>query len=877
MNLPYKISFPHEFKKLTGHEPFPWQEALFERFQTGNIPSSCSIPTGLGKTSVIAIWLLALIEKANVPRRLVYVVNRRTVVDQTTEEAIKLKTNSQNIDLAISTLRGQFADNRDWSADPSRTAVICGTVDMIGSRLLFSGYGCGFKTKPLHAGFLGQDVLLVHDEAHLEPAFQELIDRIEEEQRKHEQSKDAFMSKLKLRVMSLTATARNDQVNGYGESSKSFNLTEEEQNPPDRMPDQPTKPVHHVWRRLKAKKTLRLHKIKDEKQLSNNIVELALEHKDSNSAVLIYIRKIEDLKKIREKLEKNFKIVELSGVIRGRERDDLVETPVFKRFLKGGEPAPTVFMLCTSAGEVGIDLSADHMICDLTPFDSMAQRFGRVNRFGHGEAFVDVVYPEKFNEKDKLKTARKKTLELLQSLQGDVSPHALMTRLDKCEKESAFTPAPTILPANEILFDAWALTTIREKMPGRPPVEPYLHGIRDWEPPETYVAWREEVDILNEKELRKLYTPDDLVDLLEDYPLKPHELLRDRSDRIFKELGKLAKVHSDAPVWKIDSQGQIEVSSLFKLTSGNSKDIEWATIVLPPTACGLSESGTLDGEVVSKKEIQYDVADEWYTDDDPPKNHRIRDRKGSRNVDSPPQMRLVRIIDTKPGEDENETDGERFWHWYVRPLSADDEISKTAIQPILWDDHTNDVMIQTEKIADKLGLPSDLKQALIFAARYHDLGKKRDFWQRSIGNSNSSEWYAKSGKSVKSDKPCIPLNICPDYRHEFGSLQDVLNDKNKCHAEYKKLSDDMKELALHLIAAHHGYARPHFPAEKAVDRKYEDTKTNQAAIEATRRFARLQRKYGRWGLAYLESLLRAADYAASARPSNSENKEATTT
>ena len=39
------------------------------------------------------------------------------------------------------------------------------------------------------------------------------------------------------------------------------------------------------------------------------------------------------------------------------------------------------------------------------------------------------------------------------------------------------------------------------------------------------------------------------------------------------------------------------------------------------------------------------------------------------------------------------------------------------------------------------------------------------------------------------------------------------------------------------------------------------------AGKVPQRFARLQRKYGRWGLAYLESLLRAADYAASASPS----------
>ena len=43
--------------------------------------------------------------------------------------------------------------------------------------------------------------------------------------------------------------------------------------------------------------------------------------------------------------------------------------------------------------------------------------------------------------------------------------------------------------------------------------------------------------------------------------------------------------------------------------------------------------------------------------------------------------------------------------------------------------------------------------------------------------------------------------------------------------------------------------------------------------EIPRRFARLQRTYGRWGLAYLESLLRAADYAASAHPSQTVEDE----
>src|ERR1035437_6624303 len=82
------------------------------------------------------------------------------------------------------------------------------------------------------------------------------------------------------------------------------------------------------------------------------------------------------------------------------------------------------YLVCTAAGEVGVDMSADHLVCDLTPFDSMAQRLGRVNRFGDGDARVDIVCCTRASDQ----TAKKKpvqlrfeqachrTLELLQEL-----------------------------------------------------------------------------------------------------------------------------------------------------------------------------------------------------------------------------------------------------------------------------------------------------------------------------------------------------------------------------------------------------------------------------------------------------------------------------
>jgi hypothetical protein len=53
------VDFKKLFQLLTGYDPFPWQVALLEQFQAGEFPPSASLPTGLAKTSLIVLWLLA--------------------------------------------------------------------------------------------------------------------------------------------------------------------------------------------------------------------------------------------------------------------------------------------------------------------------------------------------------------------------------------------------------------------------------------------------------------------------------------------------------------------------------------------------------------------------------------------------------------------------------------------------------------------------------------------------------------------------------------------------------------------------------------------------------------------------------------------------
>jgi CRISPR-associated helicase Cas3 len=84
----------------------------------GDIPTSCSVPTGLGKAAVIAIWLIALAHRAPcISRRLVFVVNRRTVVDQTTDQA-EWQTQAQELVLKNACTFRNLTRRRTYAAEP---------------------------------------------------------------------------------------------------------------------------------------------------------------------------------------------------------------------------------------------------------------------------------------------------------------------------------------------------------------------------------------------------------------------------------------------------------------------------------------------------------------------------------------------------------------------------------------------------------------------------------------------------------------------------------------------------------------------------------------------------------------------------------------
>ena len=396
--LPAEDEFDRSFKSLTDHAPFAWQRRLYmDWFQHGRIPQALDLPTGLGKTSVMAIWHLARQAGAPLPRRLVYVVDRRAVVDQATREAEKLK--DVNADLRVSTLRGQYADNRDWLEDPAAPAIVVGTVDMIGSRLLFSGYGVSRGMRPYHAGLLGADALVVLDESHLVPPFERLLRTVERGQRGGDQGHRSIAAENEadralipsFRLLCLSATGRTEA------DSDVFRLEAADRE--DCV----------VRQRLEAPKRLTMHAVdgaakpgKDE--LARALADAAWDLSDNEAAAstcLVYCDSRDVAEKTKKELDKLAVNIGkdatelLVGARRVRERSEAEKRLEALGFIAGKADTAMrdgpAFLVATAAGEVGIDLDADHMVCDLVAFERLVQRFGRVNRRGCKAAEIRLI------------------------------------------------------------------------------------------------------------------------------------------------------------------------------------------------------------------------------------------------------------------------------------------------------------------------------------------------------------------------------------------------------------------------------------------------------------------------------------------------------
>lgn len=968
--LELTMQFEHAFQALTGYRPLRWQSRLFAQyFERGALPQAIDVPTGLGKTAVMALWLIARAQGARLPRRLVYVVDRRAVVDQATEFAVGLRLKLdqpaaselksalglEDRSLPISTLRGQHADNREWLIDPTLPAIIVGTVDMIGSRLLFQGYGVSRGMRPYQAGLLGTDALVLIDESHLVPPFEALLASISNDGdcygARNAAERDLLPS---FRVLPLSATLRTSGANVFRLEEGDF------------MNHDGSVACEISHKRLRAPKWLTIVETEAGKlvtTLAEQAWQLAFSVPNPSGhasgparRIVVFCDRREDAEKVKAELDKRAPrkrgqaIVAdtelLVGARRVRERQQAAKRLEEVGFLAGSQlqlrrPA---FLVATSAGEVGVDLDADHMVCDLVTWERMVQRLGRVNRRGDGAANVVVVRvpppdPKKAvaealkkREADRTKKEKEaiaqheasvaKHLALARPLdhlsksadKRDVSPLALMSLAKRAAADhvvgealrQATSPLPLRPALTRPLIDAWAMTSLPEHA-GRPEVQPWLRGWVEGQP-QTAIVWRKYLPVRpksqpppTQGEIEAFFeaAPPHLSEILETETFRVLEFLQQRAKRLLGKRKALTAAESGGDVAAVEedeaaaaeeraagadelegksqapSELLLEADALvgFVLTPSGKcvrhlslwdlvadgggkqqtieeKDLAGRTLVLDARFGGLSPAGLLDESAVGPTAAADDESMTW-----------IAAAAGQPVV--PYRVRVGNLADD---EAQVADDGWHLAHVFVVERSAEGEPVRFLLVEV-WSDaattedaratgpaqtlaeHHSWAEQRARALATRLALPQDWADALALAAGLHDEGKRAPRWQEAFNAPGAGGPYAKTRGPIRQHR-------LEGYRHEFGSLPYA-----EASPGLNALPQEQRDLVLHLIAAHHGYARPLIPVDGCDDAP--PSKLQERAWDVALRFVRLQRRWGPWGLAWWEALLRAADQQAS--------------
>lgn len=186
------IHYPAFFARAFGDGRIPY--LYQERLAGGDAGKHCTsqlidIPTGLGKTAAVVLawlWNRVTLQRSDWPRRLVYCLPMRTLVEQTESEVkgwignlLKDTTGlSQNAIADLTWLRdhspvilmgGEELDRarKDWDLYPEKPAILIGTQDMLLSRALNRGYAMSRYRWPMHFALLNNDCLWVMDETQL--------------------------------------------------------------------------------------------------------------------------------------------------------------------------------------------------------------------------------------------------------------------------------------------------------------------------------------------------------------------------------------------------------------------------------------------------------------------------------------------------------------------------------------------------------------------------------------------------------------------------------------------------------------------------------------------------------------------------------------
>ena len=916
------------FRDVHGYSPFPWQERLARQvIDHGVWPKVIDLPTGTGKTAVLDTAVFAMAARPErSPRRVVFVIDRRIVVDQVCKRALRIRDcvksgktiilrrirerlgclSDAREPLGVASLRGGVPIDNEWTHRPDQPWVIVSTVDQFGSRLLFRGYGVTPSMRPVHAGLAGQDCIVILDEVHLSVPFAQTLG--------HVAALDPGTLPRRFSIVEMSATPSD-------KNAERFQL--------DPVAD--LEECDELRRRVRAAKLARLVSVRDHNCLPSAIVKIVKSitaQSRSGSMVRsvgVVVNRVGTARETHRSLEESgLSTFLITGRMRPLDRIDVLAElgPTIDPDVDCDRSEPIV-VVATQAIEVGADFSFDALVTECAPVDSLRQRFGRLARRGRlacagAPAQAWILGPKSIVASKKpdpiYGEATKKTWEELEqrAMAGliGVGPLELSGFPD-----SAFAPrldAPLLLRTH---MNAWTQTQPEPVV--QPPLDWFLHGI-DLDRvanPDVSLLWRfdrttEVLRLVPPRQAEFLQVPIGAVKSwlsggaameitdVGSPGAEPGESLQRGIDRVAdfvrwegfgREPDGRVSVNEIRPgdVLIVDPGfGGLRAGSWDPSSSEQVTDLgDAAQVAVGHRATLRLDSRLLDTPSLPKPsdEVEADSSatkriSEWL-------DHWLRSECGDQGDWFSNSIRRLRDgfdITAVGLDDETPTRG--YWVLIERhsltkkpvvdagTMDGSDESGSLIGTQVSLRRHLDGVGNRAGNIAQKLGLASEFVDDLRLAGRLHDVGKVDRRFQAELVGDDPVALEMLEEPLAKSLPDARRVRRYPKgMRHEIASVAMLESNYSVLNAAHDR------DLVLHLVGTHHGWARPLAPIigdPEPQTLRYSfdgsemivgsDLAESTLALDMADRFWRLVERFGYYGLAWLEAILRLADHQQSA-------------
>jgi CRISPR-associated endonuclease/helicase Cas3 len=379
-------SFDDFFLKATGDERFPYQAEF------ANAPELFELvhaPTGSGKTATAILgwlWRRRYAQKDvqdSTPRRLIYCLPMRVLVEQTRNAAngwlAKLGLSGQ---IKVHVLMGG-EEGEEWDLSPECDAILIGTQDMLLSRALNRGYGMSRFRWPMHFGLLNNDCLWVLDEIQLMGVGLATSTQLQAFRRQfgvYGHAETVWMSATLLPEWLGTVDFKEKVP-----ALKTLALTDADYTAPglmDRWVGK--KPIERA--KATADGAEAVAALIKEAHRPASLTLVVVNMVDRARTLFLALQKLITERKTKGHGKRSSQPAEKAAstpdlkLIHSRFRP--IERAAWKNWLNPPWPEEGRIIISTQIVEAGVDLSARTLFTELAAWPSLVQRFGRCNRRG---------------------------------------------------------------------------------------------------------------------------------------------------------------------------------------------------------------------------------------------------------------------------------------------------------------------------------------------------------------------------------------------------------------------------------------------------------------------------------------------------------------